>query len=173
MSIENDIKNNKTLLVSVKSTVYRDKIKKILNISSGIFRKICYVTINDPHKTLASNMPKVKSEIFWVDCVSSTVKVPKPEKNVIYVSSPHALTEISITIKNVIKKEKTDLVLFDSISAQLVYENVSVILRFIHNLILSLRDANLNALFIILKEDATEELMKDLAMFVDKIVELR
>ena len=173
MSLKNDIKNNKILLISVKSTVYRDKIKELVSTSSGMFRKICYVTVNDPYKTVASNMPKVKSEIFWVDCVSSTVKVPKPEKNVTYVSSPHDLTEISISVKNVIEKEKTDFVIFDSISAQLVYEDVSVILRFIHNLTLAFREVNLNVLFIILKEDAIEELMKDLTMFVDKVVELR
>ena len=61
MSIENDIKNNKILLISVKSTVYRDKIKELVSTSSGMFRKICYVTVNDPYKTVASNMPKVNS----------------------------------------------------------------------------------------------------------------
>ncbi len=173
MSLKNDIKNNKILLISVKSTVYRDKMKELVNTSSVMFRKICYVTVNDPYKTVVSNIPKVKSEIFWVDCVSSTVKIHKPEKHVTHVSSPHALTEISITVKNVIKKEKTDFVIFDSISAQLVYEDVSVILRFIHNLTLALREMNLNVMFIILKEDAVEELMKDLTMFVDKAIELR
>jgi len=63
-------------------------------------------------------------------------------------------------------------VVLDSISALMVYEQQLPSLKFIHSLVLTLREGKQKALLIILKEDAKDELMKDLTMFVDKILEV-
>lgn len=171
--LKEDIRKNKITVISIESGAYRKKMKELVGISSSLFKKICYVTVNDPYKTIASGIASgTKSEIFWIDCVTSTVKTPAAEKNVTFVSSPHALTEISIAIKKTIQKEGTDFSIFDSLSALLVYEQPPTVLKFIHNIVLTLREAELNACFVILKEDVKEELMKDLAMFVDMVVKL-
>ena len=65
-----------------------------------------------------------------------------------------------------------DFVIFDSVSVLLVYERSLSAMKFVHNMVLMMRQGNINTVFIILKEDVSEELMKDLSMFVDKVVEL-
>lgn len=173
MGLEEEIKNNNILLFCIKSGLYRVKMKELMGVLPTLFKKLCYVTVNDPYKTLVDSIaPDVNSEIFWIDCVTSEVKTPKPEKNVVFVSSPHALTEISIAVKKVLEKGGMEFFIFDSISAMLVYEKPPNVLKFVHGLVLAFREADLNASFVILGEDVSEEVMKDLAMFVDKVVEL-
>ena len=172
MGLKQDIKGNKILLFSLGSGSYRKKTKELVRASSSSFKRICYVTFNDPYETLADSIaPGKGSGFFWIDCVSATVKSPKPEHGVTFVSSPHALTEVSIAIKKAIEKEKTEFVILDSISSMLVYEKPLTVLKFIHNISLTLRTSGTGAAFIILREDVNEEVIKDLNMFVDKVSE--
>jgi archaellum biogenesis ATPase FlaH len=172
--ISKEVQQNKIILLSLTSTTYREKVKELLKGSSALFKKICYVTLNDPYKTIKSGAESFAdaSKFFWIDCVSSTVGTPEKEQGVTFVSSPRALTEISIAIKKATDEEKADFVILDSISAMLVYEKPMEIMKFIHNLTLTMREKALNITFVVLKEDVSEEIKKDLAMFVDKIVEV-
>jgi len=170
--LENELKSGSILLVSISSRDYRDCLKNLVEFSVKKFKKICYVAANDPCGAIRDRVCAGDvSKLFFIDCVSSTVGKHKDENNVIFVSSPQALTEISIVAKKVIQSVGVDFVIFDSISAIMVYEKSLAILKFIHSLVLTCRDAKLAASFIILKEDVGNELLKDLAMFVDKVVE--
>lgn len=171
--LEKEVKNNKILLVSLKSKDYRKGMENLMEFSLKLFKKTCYVTLNDPSATIVGKLGETeKTKIFFIDCVASTVKTPQQEKNVIFVSSPRALTEISIAMKKVIETGGVESVMFDSISAMLVYEQPPNVIKFVHNQVLTCREAELVSLFVILREDVGEELMKDLTMFVDKIVEV-
>jgi len=170
--LSKEFKNNRILLLSFESRKYREYIEHLIKYSINKFKKTCYISLNYPYENILSNLDTNKEKIFFIDCVTATVKRPKPTKGVVFVSSPHALTEISIALEKTMEKEKMDFVLFDSISAILIYESPLLVMKFIHRLILMLRKENIYATFLIMKEDIKTELMKDLAMFVDKIVEL-
>lgn len=171
--LEKEFKNNKILLVSLKSKDYREGMENLMEFSLKKFRKTCYVTLNDPFETIVGKLDgKEITKMFFIDCVASTVKTPEHEKNVIFVSSPRALTEISIAMKKVIEMDGVESVILDSISAMLVYEQSLNVIKFVHNQVLTCREANLVSFFVILREDVSEELMKDLTMFVDKIIEV-
>jgi N-acetyl-gamma-glutamylphosphate reductase len=88
------------------------------------------------------------------------------------VSSPHALTEINIAFSKSLDEKKCDSSLFDSLSTLLAHEKVHIIIQFTHNVITKVKVSNCKAVFIALKEDVNSELIKDLYMFVDKVVEL-
>ncbi len=170
MGMKQDIKGNKILLLSLRSGAYRKKMKELVRASTASFKRICYVTFNDPYETLARSIaPGKGSGFLWIDCVSATVKSPKPEHGVTFVSSPHALTEVSIAIKKALEKDKTEFMILDSVSSMLVYEKPLTVLKFIHNIVLTLRTSGIGAAFIILREDVSEEVIKDLNMFVDKV----
>jgi hypothetical protein len=161
------------ILLSMKSTDYRAGQEELLNVGIKSSKKLCYVTVNDPYESIEGKLGGSDgSRLFFIDCVSSTVKTPASKDNVIFVSSPRALTEVSIAVKKAIESAKPDLMIFDSLSAMLIYEKSLGIMKFVHSLILTLRSAGLGTVFIILKEDVSEDLMKDLAMFVDKIVDV-
>jgi len=171
--LNNATKSANIILLPFESKNYREYLKELLEFSLKKYKKICYITLNDPFDTITQKLSdKEKSKIFFIDCVTSTVKATEQKENVIFVSSPHALTEISIALKKTIEKIKTDFVIFDSISSMLVYEQSLTVLKFIHSIVLMLRKAKLNTIFIILKEDVSEEVVKDLAMFVDVILKV-
>jgi len=166
--IESELKKSGVVLLSVGSKNYRSAVGSLLGLTKS-FRKTCYVTLNDPYDTIR---PKAAPSTVYIDCVTSTIKSPKTAEGVIYVSSPRALTEISIAITKAISGFKMDSLIFDSISALLVYEKSVNALKFIHSAILVLRSADVKTVFVVLKEDVSEELMKDLSMFVDKVLEI-
>lgn len=169
--IEREIVKNKILMLSVSSKNYRGATGDLIDFSKN-FKKTCYVTLNDPSDSIISKLGKDSKRVYFIDCVTSTVKKPADREGVIYVSSPRALTEISIALKKAIDGFKMDFVIFDSVSALLVYEKSLSAMKFVHNMVLMLRESNMSVVFVILKEDVSEELMKDLSMFVDKVVEL-
>jgi hypothetical protein len=166
--IDKEIDGGKILLVSVGSKQYREATGDLMEFSRK-FKKTCYVTLNDPYENIKA---KAGSAMVFIDCVTSTIKSPKSEEGVIFVSSPRALTEISIAIKKAIESFKMDFIIFDSLSALLVYEKSLSAMKFVHSMILTLRNAKTSAVLVILKEDVSEEVMKDLSMFVDKVVEV-
>jgi len=171
-TIKKELRGDKILLVSLKSEDYREFLKNLIKFLIKFFKKTCYVTVNDPYESILSGLIGGKgSKIFFIDCVTKTVKSAEPKEDVMFVSSPHALTEISIALKEELKKG-VDFMIFDSVSTMLIYEKPLTVLKFIHNLILKLRTLKLGVVFIILKEDASKEVLKDLTMMVDKILEV-
>jgi KaiC/GvpD/RAD55 family RecA-like ATPase len=171
-TIENELRENKILLVSLNSNVYRESLKSLARFSLERFRKTCYVTLNDSQQVISQKLGITDySKVFFIDCVTSTIKPPEPKEGVAFISSPKAFTEISIALKKAIKEQGVDFVIFDSISALLVYEKSMAAFKFIHSLILTCREGNLNTVFVILKEDVGASTLKDLTMFVDKVID--
>lgn len=170
--LDDGLKSGGVLLISFKSKDYRENLKSLTKILTKRFKKICYVSLNEPSDNIMSSLSlNGGSNIFFIDCVTSMVKQAEPRENVTFVSSPHALTEISINLKKSLEK-KMDFVLFDSISTMLIYENPLTVLKFIHNMILTLRANKICGAFIILKEDVCNELLKDINMLIDRNLEI-
>jgi hypothetical protein len=171
-SLKKELKGSEIVLVSMASKSYRDRLKELVDFSMGKYEKICYITVNDPYESIAGKIGvSGKGKVFFIDCVTSTIKPPEDKPGVSFVSSPRAFTEISIALKKAMKSEKTDFAIMDSISALMVYEKSVAVLKFIHSLILTCREGTMGAAFVILKEDVDSSMLKDLTMFVDKVVE--
>jgi hypothetical protein len=170
-----ELRENNILLVIVSKNAYSSKSTEILRALQSISNKISYVSFNHPYNSLIESVRKNgidPSRLFIIDTVTASVQQPKPQTNCIFISAPNALTEISVAFSKSINQEKCDSALFDSLSALLVYESANSIIMFAHNIITKLKISNSRAVFLVLKEDIDGELMKDLYMFVDKVVEL-
>ena len=111
-------------------------------------------------------------KFFFIDTLTKKVQEPPEVDNAIFVSAPNALTEISLALTKVINEVHCDSALFDTISAFLIYEKAHTIIQFTHNVITKIRISSGKAAFIALKDDLDSELVKDLYMFVDKVVDL-
>jgi hypothetical protein len=88
-----------------------------------------------------------------------------------FVQSPGALTDISLAFSKAIGEKGCDNVLFDTISTLTIYKDIGEIIKFTQNLMTKARVSNVKSIYIALKEDS-EELVKDLTMFVDGVIEL-
>jgi archaellum biogenesis ATPase FlaH len=175
MAIEDDIKEKQVLLIILPKEKYSSEVINISNKISNLNNKICYVALNSPYNAIMSNLSNnniAVDKFFFIDALTSEVQTPEPVENCIFIAAPNALTELSVAISEALNEQKCDNVIIDSLSTLLIYEEDSTIIKFSHNVITKIRVANSKAVFIVLKEDVSSELIKDLYMFVDKVVEL-
>ncbi len=171
--IKRVLKENDIVLLLLPHNRYSDKIIEIAKIISLLNKKVCYVCLNKPHTTLQKDFEKNKIDVdkfFFVDCVTKNAN-DKRDEYAVYVSSPKALTEISIVVKKVLETSKIESTVFDSLSTLLIYEDAHVVLRFTHSIVSVFRNLGSKGILIALKEDMKSELGKDLNMFVDKVLD--
>lgn len=168
------LKENEVTLVLIPNEAYSEGIIGIAKMASSLNRKLCYVALNKPYKTLLREFRKGgvdAGKFFFIDCVTKNVKEEESEQ-VVYVSSPKALTEINIVMKKVLGMGKIESTILDSLSTLLVYEGSANVIRFAHSIISMFRSIGSKGILISLKEDMKSELIKDLNMFVDDTIEL-
>jgi len=91
-------------------------------------------------------------------------------KNCTFLSSPNALSELGINISNAL--QKSDSLLFDSLSTLLIYEKVGTVMKFVHSLVAKIRVSKCPAIFTALEGDAETQLIKDVTTLVDEIIKL-
>lgn len=173
MQLEKHLKGNKIVIFVVPTKNYAKGINDITLAATKSGKSIVYVTVNKPYNILVDSFSAKKidiGKITFIDAVSGGVKAPKGV-NVEFVSSPKALTEMSITINELMKK--TDSFVFDSVSTLLVYDDPSTVVKFIHSILSKARAAGTNFVLTVLSEDAGKSVLKDVSMFVDKVVVLK
>ena len=86
------------------------------------------------------------------------------------MGSPRALTKLSISIAEIFKTFKPQILLFDSLFTILIYEKENTVLKFVHSLSGRIRLSGCAAIFIAQKGQAESELIKDLNLFIDKVI---
>lgn len=168
-SIKKILKKNDIVLILVPEKSYSKKIKQIARDVSSSSKSVCYLTLNKPYPALSREFRKGKIDLnrfFFIDALSKDSK----EDQVVTVSSPKALTEINIVMKKVIKAGKIKATIIDSISTLLVYEGSSQVLRFTHSIVSLFRSLGSKGIIIALKHDMKNEVIRDIGMFVDKVV---
>lgn len=169
------IKDNEIILVLVPNERYSEKINDIAGIAASFGEKVCYVSTNKPYTTLMKNFEKDKtdtSKFCFIDCVTKSAAGSAAGGKVVCVSSPKALTEMNIAMKKLLEANKPGITVFDSLSTLLIYEESSVVTRFVHSIISVFRSLGSKGVLIALKDEVKNELVKDLSMFVDKVVEM-
>ena len=149
---------------------YSRRLKEMVCAASSAYSRICFVSLNKPYNTISSSFEGCKAEMkkfFFIDC---TGKSKESEGQVVFVSSPKALTEMSITIGKVLDLGKIDAVIFDSLSTLLFYEEPSTVIKFTHSLISLLRYRKAAGMLLCLEGGKNTDLVKDISMFADKVV---
>ncbi|MCJ7646936.1 hypothetical protein MUO65_08610 [bacterium] len=149
---------------------YARKMENIMLSTSSAYSRICYVSLNKPHAVLSDSFKKSGidlKKIFFIECTGNAGG--GKWEQVVYVSSPKALTEMSITIGKVIEMGKIEALIFDSLSTLLVYEDPSTIVKFTHSLISILRSKNVSGFLMCAKSGQSEAIIKDISMFADRV----
>lgn len=164
--------NDHQILLSVFSKEHYNE--SIFETMSGLQdKKICYVTLNKPASSLQKAFQSRrlgKDNLFFIDAVSKSMGKEEPRENVIFVSSPMALTELSIAITESLKSGVFDLVLFDSLSTLNVYGEVKTNERFTYSLINKIRSEDKKGIFTCLEEDLETDLIRNSFMCVDNVL---
>ncbi|MDD5133012.1 MAG: ATPase domain-containing protein [Candidatus Nanoarchaeia archaeon] len=166
------IPKNKAILIVVVPENYH---KSIIEISKELQdEKTCYVTINKGFEALIDDFKKnkINSENFIViDCVTKTIVNTKPEKNCIFISSPNALTELSLAIGKNINNGALHFII-DSLSNMLIYYDNETISKFVQDLIQKVRKKNKTLVLIISSKDKKSKLFDEIETLVDNTMEV-
>lgn len=171
MDIKRELRSN-TILLSVLSKLwYKQNVLGLLKDLSG--KKICYITLNKTADSLEHDMKSKKlptDHIFFIDTVSRGIDRQEERDNTLYISSPAALTELSLAINEVIKTGAFDLIFFDSLSTLNIYDLGKSTERFTTSIMNKIKAGKRKGLFTCLEDDMETSLVKTSCIYVDKVV---
>jgi hypothetical protein len=174
MGLTEDLSEKQIVLIVFPKAEYMSKLMKIVQAVDETSKKICYVSLNKPYNSIIASLKANNLDVgkyYFIDVLTSTVQTPRPAENCEFVQSPGALTDISLAFSKAIQEKACDNTLFDAISTLTIYQGIGEIVKFTQNLMTKARVSNVRSVYIALKEDS-EELVKDLTMFVDGVIEL-
>jgi KaiC/GvpD/RAD55 family RecA-like ATPase len=173
VQIGEELDMNQIILLLMPSAEYSevtvDTIKQLSN------KRVCYVTLNKTHDSLKEQFKKQGADvknIFFIDCISKTFKsTTAKEEDTTFVSSPGALTELSIAISNKLK-EGFDYLIFDSLTNLLIYEKKAPVAKFVSGIVNKVKASNTKAVLYALKVKEQSAVIEEAGIFVDKIIDL-
>ena len=167
------ILENRINVVIVPGSSYK---KKLINLSKKLKKnKVCYVTVNKGAEAILDDLKKNKIDeknFYFIDCVTKTVVNPKNKENCMFLSSPNALTELSLALNKIVDSKSIDIILVDSLSSLLVYHKSNVLLKFVIHLINKIRQGTMVLLLVSSDDEKQSELFKKLEPLVDNVLEL-
>ena len=172
MDISKELKSNQTVLLIMKSSDYN---KDIISVMKKLKGNICYVTLNKTFDSLKEMFKKAKiktDNVVFVDAISKTIKsVPDQSDGVYYVSSPGALTEISLVVSKFVR-HNFDYLIFDSLTNLLVYEKKAPVAKFVASLVNKVKSTKTRAVFYALSVEEQQAMIAESGMFVDKVISI-
>jgi len=172
MNIKKELSSNRSLLLLVSGANYNDTI--LATVKQLSKSSICYVTLNKTHNALREAFKKNKintKNIIFIDAISKTIKkAPTIEEGCYLVSSPAAMTEMSIAISKFLDRG-FEYLIFDSLNSLLVYQKTAPVTRYIYSLVNKIKASKTKVIFYALNSKEQEELIKETSMFVDKVID--
>lgn len=174
MDLKKELSEYQAMLLLMPSIEYNELIVRMAKQLSG--ESVCYVTLNKTYDSLRELFEKNKVDLknmVFIDAISRTIKqTPEQTEGCFFVSSPGALTEISLVVSTHLKHNFRYLV-FDSLTNLLVYEKKAPVARFVSSLVNKIKESKTRAVFYALKMEQHEELIEEASMFVDRVIDLR
>jgi archaellum biogenesis ATPase FlaH len=172
MDISKELAKNQTLLLIMPGIEYNGMIIDNLKKLKG---NVCYVTLNKTFDSLKELFKKSKiktDNILFIDAISKTIKsVPDQGEGVYYVSSPGAMTELSLTLDKFLR-HNFDYLIFDSLTNLLVYESKAPVSKFVSALVNKIKTGKTKAVFYALSIKEQSAIIAESGMFVDKVLDL-
>ena len=172
--LEPMIGENKIVVLVMPNEKYAEDMIEISKNLSGRYKRPCYVSLNRPYSALIKTLEHKNIDtkrFFSIDGITRTASGKADEiENCVFVNAPNALTELSLSITELFKTWKPDLLLFDCLSTILIYEKVETVLKFMHSLIARTKVSGCTAIFTALDGNVETDLINDLNPFVDKVI---
>ncbi|MBS3087068.1 hypothetical protein J4226_00555 [Candidatus Pacearchaeota archaeon] len=170
VDIKSELKSNQTILFVMSSGEYNENIVSVIKKLSG---NICYITTNKTFYSLKEIFLKKKIEIgniVFIDTISKAMmKIPDQSEDVYYVSSPGALTELSLVIKKFLKHD-FDYLVFDAVTNLLTYQDNNMCNKFLADLVDKVKRSKTRAIFYAVESSNNEDLIAKVGTVVDKVI---
>lgn len=167
------------LLLLLEEGMYMDKMVEIAKSMEKTEQKICYLCLSKPYIDVYNDLKNRSiyvEKFHFIDVLTSHYEKKESTSNCTFLDSPTNLNEIRSALSNVIKEKDCSVVVVDTISTMLIYQQSSDIVRFTHEFLTEERERN-KILYLVLKDDTipleeNDKLVKDLSMFADNTIDL-
>jgi hypothetical protein len=176
-----DLEGNPIILTRVDPAAYFplrwELLKRFKNLG------VALVSLNMPCYEISSHLKEKSIEIpklFVVDgqspemapaCLSPVFGQEVSINHTTYAGAPGSLTGLSITMRKLFAKNRFDLVILDSLSTLLIYNEPHQTQRFVHALIEKLRSSNTAGIFITLEGSPYSAEISGMTQFFDSTVQ--
>jgi len=167
--------NRFVFTVLIPSVKYPEHMEELLKFAARHWKQTCLVTTNKPSAAIIDMVGRLglrTTSFLIVDAVSRGAGIERKDENVIYISSPSAITELGIRVGDALERAEVEAVVFDSISALLIHAREPEVLEFVHILVSRARGRKVRAIFPVAREDLNTSAVKNLNMFADAVVDL-
>jgi len=170
------LEKDQVIVIVIGAKEYLRTNLKILSYLVGKKGHECvYLSMNRPYENLVKLFEKNdidQKKFFFIDTISKTIGGKTPQKNnVLYIDSPHGLTNISIALSKALEslKAKERFLFFDSISTMLIYNKAGTVTKFAHFIAGRTRAMNIKGILVSLEKETEQKIINQMAPFVDDI----
>jgi len=175
-----EIDDNELVLIIVPSESVDEVNRNILEYFANKKGAICiYTTFTKPYKVVFKNLKKYEintDKIFFIDCITP---VSEPAEinlaNKVIFCQPNSLTNISISITTALKnlpKDKNRILILDTISTLMLYNNRNTVIKFIHYLSGEIRKYGIKSFIFTLDEESDKSIISEISRFCDVSLKL-
>lgn len=136
-----------------------------------------YIALNVPHSTVEKKIKKLggdPSRIFFIDCITASIKPVEGKDNVIYLDSPRLML-LEGAIRHGLKmlNGERNFVYIESVSTFLAYNSYQAFIRFLRSITSEIRLYGLVGIIFMLDKELEEVEFSQATTFVDDIIDLR
>ncbi|MCL4372454.1 hypothetical protein M1384_00085 [Candidatus Parvarchaeota archaeon] len=158
------------LFVKERSKLDEAAVELLSRIKNKGF-KLIYVTSSLPFKSIEERFESVKLDnYFIIDSVTAPIiQDAVSNSKCLFIKSPGDLTEISINIEGLLRKEGQIFLIIDSITSFLIYNSENEILRFVHFTSSIAREKKTKLVFIVIENNGiSKNFLDKIRSFIDE-----
>lgn len=166
------LNNDHTTLMVISQENYLSRIIELMKETSK--QNVCYVTLNKTCQNIIDTFKKNKintENIKFIDGISRSIQDVNNTPDCTYLSSPEAVTELSLII-SVHLKYPFDYLIIDSLTNLVTYTNQDTIIKLAKNIAGKIGKTECKAIFIALDIPEHQNLIKAIGAFADKVIKL-
>lgn len=172
---EKEITDNRVVLFLIPKRQYQAELLHITKIAASKFSNILYISLNKPAEKVIEVLKEnnIDTERFlFVDGITKRVKANVSKQGIIFIKSPKNFEQFKAELNEILKKERKECLILDSLNTMLIYKDASTVIKFIHYLIAKLMAAHASGEIICLPENINPALARDIFMFVDAVIDM-
>lgn len=172
MGLLKEIESNQNLVLELERGYYKTGLANANRVASKKFKSICYIALSKPASAVSQDLRAEGIETgkySFVDCVSKKAGHEKPPRNTVFISSPKALTELAIVLSKKLHNDGPEMLILDSISSMLVYNDELSVVKFLHFLMVAVKGTKAKAVYLIMRSDLARKVVREIELFADNI----
>ena len=168
INITKELEEKATILLLMPGASYNTVVIDTARKVSG--KRVCYITLNKTYNSLQELFFKQNintRNFFFIDAISKSFTEQASEQSQCQFITPGSLTEISLTIAEVLKT-KFDYFIFDSVTNLFVYQRQNDVIKFLSDMLQKVKRAETKAVLYAVEEEDT--LLRKLCVMVDACI---